>query len=249
MSPGLQTMISKSGIGIAMGALAIPFIIMIPIVIWMGKIKSSVKQDDQKEGQEHVSMIVIIKEALKDRDYRLILVGFATCGFNMSIIESHLFSQFISYGISSKIASLTLTVYGIATMIGAVGTGFLGIKFRMKNVLGSVYAIRVIISLAFIFLPKTVLFAFAITLLLGFSGDSTVPPTSGIISQRFGSQKMAVLYGFAIIGHQIGAFVSSYLGGLFVKWEMGYMPLWVVNACLAAVASIASFSIHMEKKI
>ena len=57
------------------------------------------------------------------------------------------------------------------------------------------------------------------------SGDATVPPTSGIISRKFGAEKMAVLYGFTLIGHQIGAFASSYLGGILVKMNMGYCTI------------------------
>ena len=170
----------------------------------------------------------------------------------MSIIESHLFSQFLSYGISKSTASLTLTVYGIATMAGAAGAGFLGLKFPMKNILGSVYTIRVLISLGFLFLPKSAAFAFTATALLGLSGDSTVPPTSGIITQKFGSKNMAVLYGFSLIGHQIGAFTSSYLGGILVDKGLGYTPLWALNMCLAAIAAAASFSIHnnpIEKQV
>ena len=94
-------------------------------------------------------------------------------------------------------------------MIGAAGTGFLGAAFKMKNVLAGVYALRVIVSLAFLFLPKSVPFAFVATALLGLSGDATVPPTSGIISKKFGAKNMAVLYGFTLIGHQIGAFFSA----------------------------------------
>jgi len=208
---------------------------------------------NEKEGSEeavskNVSLIPMLRFALKDRDYRLIVIGFGTCGFNMSIIESHLFSQYLSYGIDGSTASLTLTVYGIATMIGAAGTGFLGAVFKMKNVLGCVYAIRVVISLAFLFLPKSVAFAFAATALLGLSGDATVPPTSGIISKKFGSQNMAVLYGFTLIGHQVGAFFSAYLGGFFVDIGVGYGPLWLVNLCLAAIASTASFRIRNENE-
>lgn len=144
------------------------------------------------ESGKSASLFSILKNAFQDRDYRLILIGFATCGFNMSIIESHLFSQFRSYGIAGDTASLTFTVYGIATMLGAAGAGFLGVRYRMKNVLGCVYTIRVLISLGFIFLPKSVPFTFIVTALLGLSGDSTVPPTSGIISKKFGAEKMAV---------------------------------------------------------
>lgn len=250
MSPALDMTISKFNIAVAMRILAIPFLLMIPIAIWLHSMNQSHGEQEIEAGEnnEKVSLFSLLKFALKDHDYRLLVIGFATCGFNMSIIESHLFSQYISYGIASNIASLTLTVYGIATMIGATATGFLGAKFKMKNVLGCVYAIRVVISFAFLFLPKSVAFAFIATALLGLSGDSTVPPTSGIISKKFGSKNMAVLYGFTLIGHQIGAFLSSYLGGLFVDRGLGYAPLWVINLCLAFIASAASFLIRKENE-
>ena len=247
MSPGLEKMISGFGIRAAMTVTAIPFLVMVPVALWLGKKNRAytVTARDKKT-IENQSLFSILKNAFVDRDYRLLLIGFATCGFNMSIIESHLFSQYLSYGISGKTASLTLTVYGIATMTGAVVVGFLGAKFRMKNILGCVYAMRVLISLGFLILPKTVPFAFLATTLLGMSGDATVPPTSGIISRKFGAERMAVLYGFTLIGHQIGAFASSYLGGILVKMNVGYAPLWSINMILAVIASIASFSMRND---
>ena len=248
MSPGLQTLIASFGIRTAMSSFSIPFLIMIPIALWIGHLNRTLPKSAAAPGKEHLPLTHIISSAFRDRDYRLILIGFSTCGFNMSIIESHLFSQFISYGIPDRAASFALTVYGIATMVGAASIGFLGMKLPMKNLLGGVYGIRVFISLGFLFLPKSIAFAFIMTALLGMSGDSTVPPTSGIISRKFGSKNMAMLYGFALVGHQVGAFFSAYLGGLFVKNGWGYEPLWIVNMCLAAMASIASFSIRKENE-
>ncbi len=248
MSPALQTLISAFGIQTAMSSFSIPFFIMIPIALWIGRLNYNIPKDKTDVREEHAPVKHIIRSALMDRDYRLVLIGFATCGFNMSIIESHLFSQFVSYGIEESIASLALTLYGIATMLGAAGIGFLGMKFPMKNLLGGVYGIRVFISLVFLFLPKSIPFAFLMTALLGISGDSTVPPTSGIISKKFGTENMAMLYGFALAGHQIGAFASAYLGGLFIKNGFGYEPLWIINMCLAVIASAASFSIRKENE-
>lgn len=246
MSPGLAALISRSGIRTAMNTLTIPFLIMVPIIVWMGSANKKSFTASPKENLKQTSLFSILKDAFRDRDYRLILLSFSTCGFNMSIIESHLFSQFLSCGISGDTAAFALTIYGIATMIGAAGAGFLGVRHRMKNILTGVYAIRVLISLGFVFFPKTAAFAFAATALLGLSGDSTVPPTSGIISKKFGSEKMAVLYGFSLIGHQVGAFLSSYLGGIFVKNGWGYTPLWIINMCLAFTAATASFFIRKE---
>ncbi|MCD8238173.1 MAG: MFS transporter [Clostridiales bacterium] len=242
MSPALQTASDSFGVRAAMTATALPFILLIPLVVWIGIVNRK-NAEAKNEDAKKAALVPMLKNALKERDYRLILIGFATCGFNMSIIESHLFSQYISCGIKNSAASLTLTVYGIFTMLGAVLSGFLGTKFKMKNVLGSLYALRVVISLGFLILPKTAAFAFGASALLGMCGDATVPPTSGIISKKFGYEKMAVLYGFALIGHQFGAFGSSFLGGIFVKNGLGYEPLWAVNLCLAAVAASASYLI------
>ncbi len=243
ISPVLQAMTDSFGIQTAMTVTAIPFVVIIPIAIWIGYINKRNKVDEIQEKEAKPSLSAIISEAVKERNYILILVGFGTCGFNMAIIESHLFSQYISYGIENSIASLTLTVYGIATMVGAVLSGYLGTKFKMKNVLGTLYATRVIISLGFLFVPKSIPFAFTQAAMLGMCGDATVPPTTGIITKNFGAKKMAVLYGFALIGHQAGAFVSSFLGGIFVKNGIGYEPLWIVNLCLAGIAATASYMI------
>lgn len=247
MSPGLEAMISDFGIQTAMTVISVPFLIMVPVALWIGKTNKEHTIQPKDKTLRNESLASILKGAFRDRDYRLLVIGFSTCGFNMSIIENHLFSQYLSYGISGRIASLTLTVYGIATMLGAVFVGFLGAKFRMKNVLGCVYAVRILVSLGFLFLPKNVVFVFAATMLLGMSGDATVPPTSGIISRKFGAEKMAVLYGFTLIGHQVGAFISSNLGGVLVKMGMGYAPLWIVNMILATLAAIASFAIRDDK--
>lgn len=243
MSPALESMISHIGIQPAMSVFAVPFLIFIPVAVWIGRMNRKYAAPEEKESVKDESMIMMFRNACRDRDYVLVSIAFATCGFNMSIIESHLFSQYVSWGIPGSTASFIMTIYGIFTMIGSVATGFLCTKFRMSRVLGTTYAIRVAVSLGMLFLPKTQPLALIATALLGCSGDATVPPTTGIITKKFGSARMAVLYGFSLCGHQVGAFLSSYLGGVFVGSGLGYAPLWVMNLCLAAIAAGAGYSI------
>lgn len=249
MSPALESLISQFGIQPAMSVFAVPFLIFIPIAVWIGVMNRRYAGKEEQEQVKNETMVSMIRNALMDRDYRLVTMAFATCGFNMSIIESHLFSQFISWGISNRSASFIMTVYGIFTMIGATATGFLCTRFRMNRVLGTVYAIRVFVSLGILVLPKSMALAVVSTALLGCSGDATVPPTTSIITKKFGAARMAVLYGFALIGHQIGAFFSSYLGGVFVHQGLGYSPLWIVNMCLASFAAISSYRIHSSRML
>ena len=248
MSPLLQRLTDGFGVTLSMPVFSIPILLMLPIVFWLGTKKKKIDKaqpvqviasDAKKE-----KLSDILKSAFRDRTYWCLLIGFSTCGFHMSIIETHLFSQYVGSGIPASFASLTLTVYGIFTMLGAVITCFLGQKFRMKNVLASVYGIRILIALAFIFIPKSVPFAFIATSLLGMTGDSTVPPTTGIISNKVGVAKMAVVYGSIFIGHQLGAFASAWLGGIFVSTALGYTALWIADLCLCITATVASFKIR-----
>lgn len=243
MSPALESLISHFGIQPAMSVFAVPFLIFIPVSIWIGRMNRRYTRPEETESVRNESMITMIGNALKDRDYRLVTLAFATCGFNMSIIESHLFSQYVSWGIPGSTASFIMTIYGIFTMIGSVATGFLCTRLRMSLVLGTTYAIRVAVSLGFLLLPHSQALAFIATALLGCSGDATVPPTTNIITKKFGAARMAVLYGFALCGHQVGAFLSSYLGGIFVDSGLGYSPLWIVNMALAAFAAICSYCV------
>lgn len=248
MAPALQRLTEWRGITVSMPIFSIPILLMIPMIVWFSKSdKKSKSQEIQNNNMANTSptesLTDILRFALHDRTYWCLLIGFSTCGFHMSIIETHLFSQYLSNGVPPSLTAFALTIYGITTMLGAVATGFLGRYFRMKNVLGSVYGIRILIAIAFIFMPKSVPFAFIATAALGLTGDSTVPPTMGIISQKVGLAKMAVLYGALCIGHQIGAFASAWLGGILVNTPLSYTALWIADLCLCSIASFVSFHI------
>lgn len=65
-----------------------------------------------------------------------------------------------------------------------------------------------------------------------------------IISNKVGVAKMAVVYGSIFIGHQIGAFLSAWLGGILVGTALGYSALWIADLCLCTAAAMASFKIQ-----
>ena len=248
MSPALQFLISWRGIAFSMGSFAVLMAATLPVIFWIGAKNRELPGEAQTEDSGNdESLKDIIKDAFSNPTYRRVFIGFSTCGFNMSIIESHLFSQYVSWGISENSASLVMMIYGIMTMVGAMATGFLSMKFRMKNVLGTVYGLRVLISLSMLLIPGSLPFALVATGCLGATGDSTVPPTTGLITREFGARKMAVYYGIALVGHQVGAFLSSSFGGICAEQFGTYKPLWVANAILCAIASAASYSISKEK--
>lgn len=113
----------------------------------------------------------------------------------------------------------------------------------MKKVLGSLYGIRVIVILAFLFLPKNMITVCVFTAMLGLIGNSTVPPTSGLVSRTFGAAKLATLFGVVFFAHQIGSFFSVWLGGICVSRTGSYHLIWIICAILSVFASVVSFLI------
>ena len=240
LSPIIQFLLAKGGIAFAVLILSIPTLSLIPICFFVGRNK---KVDINKNNFEKNSIKDVFIKAFKDKTYILLIIGFFTCGFHMSLIMNHLPKQFIFHGISPQTSSYAFALYGIITIIGSIISGSLCDKYKMKNVLGSFYGARVIIIVLFLILPKTIFVIFAFASLLGFTGMSTVPPVSGIINLKFGAKYIAILYGLVFFIHQIGAFFGAYLGGVLFEKFSSYNPIWTVNIFLCALASIVSFMI------
>ena len=94
--------------------------------------------------------------------------------------------------------------------------------------------------------PKTVFTVFLFIVILGLTGDATVTPTSEIVSRRFGPESLGFLFGITFVGHQIGGFISFWLGGVFISQSGNYQAIWMFDIALCALASAASYGIQRE---
>ncbi len=103
-----------------------------------------------------------------------------------------------------------------------------------------------IVSVFVLLLPKTVFTVFLFIVILGLTGDATVTPTSEIVSRRFGPESLGFLFGITFVGHQIGGFISSWLGGVFISQSGNYQAIWMFDIALCALASAASYGIQRK---
>lgn len=247
LSPTIQMISAGAGISIALIILAAPFIVLIPIVLWIRKKEAaaySETSDADDSNSEKASSVSLLKEAVSTADYRRLMAGFSTCGFHMIITQTHMVPYFTSLGISEARAAIIYTAYGVFTMVGAVVSGLLCTRFHLKNVLGSLYGARVMAVALFLFAsPKNAATILLFALIMGMTGEATVTPTSEIISRRFGARAMGFLFGITFVCHQIGAFISSWLGGIFIDNLGNYNLIWMIDIGLCALASFVSFRI------
>ncbi|SDM60254.1 MFS transporter [Lachnospira pectinoschiza] len=242
-APLINALINRGGIRLNSIFMIGVFIVLIPLSIVLTSKDSVVSK---KEVQERTNLP--FKEAFKSRTYLLLLAGFSTCGFHMVIIESHLFSQYISYNIDSNHASWAFSFYGIMTIVGALLSGLLSTKIDKGKLLAFYYGFRAVWVCVYLFLlPKNFTTAVLFSAGLGLTGDATVSPTSGLVNEKFDLKHVATLIGLLFLVHQIGAFFSAYLGGIFVSATGNYNTIWIIDIALCLFASSMSFMIKPSR--
>jgi len=123
-------------------------------------------------------------------------------------------------------------------------SGALGGHFSKKYLLSGIYALRSVILLVFLILPVTELTVFGFSAAFGLLWLSTVPLTSGIVSQVFGPRYVATLFGIVMMSHQIGAFVGVWLGGYLYDLTGGYQGSWIAMIGMGIFAAIVHLPIR-----
>ena len=245
-APIISSLLSVGGLPLASFGLCVPVLVLIP-VLWVmtaGETNAGAAGGGEP-ARETAGFREIFAEAFRDRTYRLLICGFSTCGFHMVLIEAHLFSQFVSYGIEETAAAWVFSVYGITTIAGALLSGWLSTRIHKGRLLGFLYGFRAVLVAVYIFLlPKTLVTAVLFATGLGLTGDATVSPTSGLVNARFALARVATLIGFLFLCHQIGAFASAWLGGICVTMTGGYTLVWCMDIAVCTFASLASLRIR-----
>ena len=187
-----------------------------------------------------------LKEAFKNKSYVLLTSGFFVCGFHITLVGTHVPKYIIDRGLESWTAAAILSLIGLFNIFGSLLSGYLSTKISKKIILSSIYALRGVSIILFIFLPASNINAFIFGASFGFLWLSTVPATSGIVAHIFGTKYLGVLYGIVFLSHQVGSFFGAFLGGLFYDLYGSYDYAWYLAIALSVFAAIIHLPIKEE---
>ncbi len=185
-------------------------------------------------------------EAFKTKSYILLVSGFFVCGFHITLVGTHVPKYVIDRGLEDWTAAAILSLIGLFNIFGSLLSGYLSAKMSKKLILSSIYFLRGISIILFIFTPASNLTAFLFGASFGFLWLSTVPATSGIVAHLFGTKYLGMLYGIVFLSHQIGSFFGAYLGGLFHDLYGSYDYAWYLAIALSVFAAIIHLPIKEE---
>ncbi|WP_315583141.1 MFS transporter [Actinomyces viscosus] len=243
LSPILQGLLKTGGVVVALGAMLVPVAALVPIAVIVTSRDPKPLSRETPVGS--ATSAHPIRLALGNRTFLLLVAGFTTCGLHMVIIESHLFNQYVLYGIDGASAAWAFSVYGIATIVGALLSGWLSTRVRQGRLLGFYYGFRAVwVAVFLLLMPKTMPFAVLFATGLGLTGDATVSPTAGLVNREFHIEHVATLIGVLFFCHQIGAFVSAWLGGVLLDATGGYTAIWSIDIVMCVLACAMSLRIR-----
>jgi len=184
-----------------------------------------------------------IKEAFSHKGYVLLVSGFFVCGFQITLVATHIPGYMQEKGLGEWSAAIILALIGFFNIIGTLGMGYLGTKYSKKILLSILYFSRAVVIALFIFLPVSMLTSIIFGITFGMLWLSTVPPTNGIVAQIFGTQYLSSLFGIVFFSHQVGSFFGAYLGGYFYDLYGSYDYAWYISIALSIFATLVHLPI------
>ncbi len=186
--------------------------------------------------------------ALRDPDFFLIVLGFFSCGYQLSFISAH-FPGFVTDLCGSPTLGATaIALIGLVNIVGSLVAGHLGARYPKKYLLAMIYSGRTVICTAFVLIPATPTTVVLFSLIMGAIWLSTVPLTSGLVSELFGTQHMATLFGIVFLGHQIGSALGVWVGGYFLDSYHTYLPAWWFGVAVSALSILVHLPIREQKR-
>ncbi|RAS26486.1 MFS transporter [Paraburkholderia bryophila] len=182
--------------------------------------------------------------ALRHRGYRLLTLGFFTCGFQLAFIATHLPEYLTLCHMPVGLGATALALIGLFNMAGSWACGWLGGRYRQHHVLGWLYLIRSVTIGTFFVLPKTSLSVIVFAAVMGLTWLGTVPLTSGLVAKVFGTRHLGTLFGVCFLSHQMGSFLGAWLGGLVFDLTGSYSLLWEATVAAGLLAAMLHFPIN-----
>lgn len=188
----------------------------------------------------------VLADAARTGPFWLLAGSFAICGASTNgLIRTHFVPSAHDHGMEITAAASLLAVIGVFDIIGTVFSGWLTDRFDARRLLAVYYALRGV-SLMFLPLlmaptvqPSMVFFI----VFYGLDWVATVPPTMALCREQYGEDS-AIVFGWVLASHQVGAAVVAFLGGVARDVTGSYDVVWYASGALCATAALMALVIR-----
>ncbi|WP_434632208.1 MFS transporter [Chromobacterium sp. CV08] len=191
-----------------------------------------------------------LQQASRSRDFWLLFASFFICGASTNgYIGTHFIAMCGDYGLTPVRGAGLLAVMGMFDLLGTTLSGWLSDRFSAQALLFCYYGLR---GLALLYLPQAFGFAYfyglpLFALFYGLDWVATVPPTLKLTAEAFGSERAAVVFGWIVAGHQLGAAFAALGAGLLRNSLGSYVAATMSAGALCLLASVLVLRIRRQR--
>lgn len=182
----------------------------------------------------------VLRNAARTPIFWLLFGTFFICGLTTNgLVGTHLIAFCGDHGIPAVQAAGLLSLMGFFDLLGTTGSGWLTDRFDPKKLLVAYYGFRglSLIALPFLDFGPASLSVFAI--FYGLDWIATVPPTATLANLNFGERDAPIVFGWILVGHQMGAALAA-VGAGFIRQTTGaYSPAFISAGVLGLGAALA----------
>lgn len=197
-----------------------------------------------QQKDEHMSEVTVW-QAVKTLPFWTISIGLFTCGFSMNLLGSHGVPMLVDHGFSSSAAASAIGLIGLVAVPGTLILGSLADKIQKNYMLTLIYGVRGIGFICIVLVISSFQL-YLVAIIAGLAWAGNVALSSAILTDVYGVRLVGILYGSAFFFHQIGATISTMLGGWAYERFETHLISFGSAGILLFVAAIVSFSLHVS---
>jgi MFS family permease len=151
-------------------------------------------------------------KAIRTLPFIQICLGLFTCGFSMNLLGTHGMPMLMDHGFDAMTSSYGIGLIGFVAIFSTLVLGRLADKIPRKYILSTIYLIRGLGFFALL-IVGTHYELYIAAAIGGIVWAGSIAMSSAILADVYGIKLVGILYGWAYVSHQVGAMISSWLGG------------------------------------
>jgi predicted MFS family arabinose efflux permease len=179
-----------------------------------------------------------VADVLREWRFWRIALSFGICGLHVCFLAVHMPGVIERCGLPASLAGPWVALFGAANIAGSVAMGMLLRRHDAGRLLAGAYAVRVVGIVAVLWLPPTLPVLAGFALVMGASFMATLPPTSQLVAQAYGTARLGTLFGVVMLVHQVGGFAGIWIGGWLAQATGDDRLLWCIDITLALAAIV-----------
>ena len=182
------------------------------------------------------------RQAISTSPYWTIFLGLFACGFSMNLLGTHGMPMLMDHGFDASTSAEGIGLIGLVAIFSTLVMGRLSDVVPRRYILSVIYLVR---GLGFLGLVAAAQQwqLFGVSTVGGIVWAGSIALSSAILADLYGVKLVGMLYGWAYLGHQLGATVSSWLGGWAYEHYQTHWIAFGTAAVLLFVAAGASLAL------